>query len=109
MRASRRPGRIGPGQEAERAPGSVTVPVYFHVIRSGTGVGDVTTAQINAQIAGAGNNATPGKREGPTRRSVSRSPASPAQQRRLVHHGDTDPQAEKQRPRPRSAWAEPRH
>ena len=43
--------RADGGQEVERAPGSVTVPVYFHVIRSGTGVGDVTTAQINAQIA----------------------------------------------------------
>ena len=43
--------RADGGQEVERAPGSVTVPVYFHVIRSGTGAGDVTTAQINAQIA----------------------------------------------------------
>jgi Pregnancy-associated plasma protein-A len=39
------------GQEVERAAGSVTVPVYFHVIRSGTGAGDVTDAQIDAQIA----------------------------------------------------------
>ena len=39
------------GQEVERAPGSVTVPVYFHVIRSGSGAGDVTNAKINAQIA----------------------------------------------------------
>jgi len=39
------------GQEVERAPGSVTVPVYFHVIRSGSGAGDVTNAEINAQIA----------------------------------------------------------
>jgi Pregnancy-associated plasma protein-A len=39
------------GQEVERAPGSVTVPVYFHVIRSGSGAGDVTDAKINAQIA----------------------------------------------------------
>ena len=38
------------GQEVERAPGSVTVPVYFHVIRSGSGAGDVTNAEINAQI-----------------------------------------------------------
>jgi len=39
------------GQEVERAPGSVTVPVYFHVIRSGSGAGDVTDSEINAQIA----------------------------------------------------------
>ena len=38
------------GQEVERAPGSVTVPVYFHVIRSGSQAGDVTNAEINAQI-----------------------------------------------------------
>ena len=38
------------GQEVERAPGSVTVPVYFHVIRSGSGAGDVTDSEINAQI-----------------------------------------------------------
>jgi hypothetical protein len=47
----------------ERAPGSVTVPVYFHVIRSGSGAGDVTDAKINAQIAVL-NARTPGKREG---------------------------------------------
>ena len=39
------------GQEVERAPGSVMVPVYFHVIRSGSGAGDVTDSEINAQIA----------------------------------------------------------
>ena len=38
------------GQEVERAPGSLTVPVYFHVIRSGSGAGDVTDAEINDQI-----------------------------------------------------------
>src|SRR4029453_1886830 len=38
------------GQEVERAPGSVTISVRFHVIRSSSGAGDVTDAQINAQI-----------------------------------------------------------
>lgn len=38
---------------AERAPGSVTYPVWFHVINSGTSVsqGNVSDAMINAQIA----------------------------------------------------------
>jgi hypothetical protein len=43
--------RADGGQEVERAAGSVTVPVYFHVIRSGSGVGDVADAKINDQIA----------------------------------------------------------
>ncbi len=32
-------------------PGSVTIPVYFHVITSSTGQGAVSTTQINNQIA----------------------------------------------------------
>ncbi len=32
-------------------PGSVTIPVYFHVITSATGQGAVSTTQINNQIA----------------------------------------------------------
>lgn len=38
---------------AERAPGTVNVPVWFHVINKGTGTsnGDVPDAQINDQIA----------------------------------------------------------
>jgi hypothetical protein len=38
---------------AQRLSGSVTVPVYFHVIRQGTGVsnGDLTTTMINDQVA----------------------------------------------------------
>jgi hypothetical protein len=42
--------RADAGQEVERAPGSVTIPVYFHVIRSSSGAGDVSDAKINAQI-----------------------------------------------------------
>jgi len=40
------------GVSALAAPGSVGVPVYFHVIRKGTGIsnGDVPDSQINAQI-----------------------------------------------------------
>ena len=43
----------GEDVSAERAAGSVTIPVYVHVIRKGTGIanGDVTTAMINNQIA----------------------------------------------------------
>ncbi len=46
-------GRRMKGQEAERAAGTVTIPVYFHVINKGTGVanGDITTAMINDQMA----------------------------------------------------------
>lgn len=32
------------------APGSITIPVYFHVITSSTGAGNVTSTQINNQI-----------------------------------------------------------
>lgn len=41
------------GGNASRAVGSVTVPVYFHVIRSGTGIsnGDIPDSQIADQIA----------------------------------------------------------
>lgn len=41
------------GQDAERAAGSVTVPVWVHVIRKGTGVsnGDITDKMIDDQIA----------------------------------------------------------
>ena len=37
---------------AERAPGTVQIPVVVHVIRKGTGIanGDVPTSQINAQM-----------------------------------------------------------
>jgi hypothetical protein len=40
------------GVSAFSAPGSIGVPVYFHVIRQGTGIsnGDVPDSQINAQI-----------------------------------------------------------
>ncbi|MGC3999059.1 MAG: zinc metalloprotease [Anaeromyxobacter sp.] len=42
-----------PFMAAARAAGSVTIPVYFHVINKGSGTanGDVTSAQINDQIA----------------------------------------------------------
>ncbi|HEX4949326.1 MAG TPA: zinc metalloprotease [Blastocatellia bacterium] len=33
------------------APGSVIIPVYFHIIKSSTGAGNVTSTQINNQIA----------------------------------------------------------
>lgn len=33
------------------ATGSVTIPVYFHIIKSSTGAGTVTSTQINNQIA----------------------------------------------------------
>jgi hypothetical protein len=33
-----------------RLPGSVTIPVWFHVILNSTGAGDVTSVQIQAQI-----------------------------------------------------------
>ena len=53
------------GQEVERAPGSVNVPVYFHVIRSSSGAGDVSNQEIadqinvlNAAYAGSGGGAT---------------------------------------------------
>ena len=41
------------GGSVERAAGSVTVPVYFHVINKGSGIanGDITTQMINDQIA----------------------------------------------------------
>ena len=42
--------RADAGQEVERAAGSVNIPVYFHVIRSNSGAGDVSDAEINAQI-----------------------------------------------------------
>jgi hypothetical protein len=42
--------RASAGLEAERGAGSVSVPVYFHVIYSGT-QGNVTDAQIAEQIA----------------------------------------------------------
>lgn len=44
--------RAAQGFSAERAAGAVTVPVYFHVIRQGSGVanGDVPDSQIAAQI-----------------------------------------------------------
>ena len=42
--------RADAGQEVERAPGSVNVPVYFHVILSSSGAGDVTDDKINDQI-----------------------------------------------------------
>ena len=32
-------------------PGSITIPVYFHVIRGANGEGDVSNARIAAQIA----------------------------------------------------------
>ena len=38
---------------AQRAPGTVTIKVYFHVIRKGTGVanGDIPTSMLDAQIS----------------------------------------------------------
>ncbi|TDM06960.1 MAG: zinc metalloprotease [Ideonella sp. MAG2] len=41
------------GVEVQRAVGSVTIPVWFHVIRKGTGIsnGDVPQSQIDDQIA----------------------------------------------------------
>lgn len=40
------------GGPVSRAPGSVTVPVYFHVINKGTGIanGDVPSTMIDAQL-----------------------------------------------------------
>lgn len=45
--------RAARGGALQRAPGSVTVPVYFHVINQGAGVanGDLPQAQIDAQIS----------------------------------------------------------
>jgi pregnancy-associated plasma protein-A len=42
--------RADAGQEVERAAGSVNIAVHFHVIRSSSGAGDVSDAEINAQI-----------------------------------------------------------
>ncbi len=42
--------RSGPGQSNRRAPGSVTVTVYFHVITSASGAGNVSDEQIQAQL-----------------------------------------------------------
>lgn len=41
------------GADTNRAPGSVTIPVYFHVINKGTGIsnGDIPQSQIDDQIA----------------------------------------------------------
>jgi len=43
--------RASHGAAANRVPGSVTVPVYFHVINQGSGTanGDVPQAQIDQQ------------------------------------------------------------
>jgi len=56
--------RADAGQEVERAAGSVTIPVYFHVIRSSSGAGDVSNQEIadqinvlNAAYAGSGGSA----------------------------------------------------
>ncbi|WP_396269246.1 zinc metalloprotease [Ideonella sp.] len=45
--------RMARGAEVQRAIGSVTIPVWFHVIRSGTGLakGDIPQSQIDDQIA----------------------------------------------------------
>ncbi len=45
--------RMARGAEVQRAVGSVTIPVWFHVIRSGTGLakGDIPQSQIDDQIA----------------------------------------------------------
>jgi hypothetical protein len=40
----------GPSIQAALPAGSVTIPVWFHVIRSGTGAGDVTDTRIAQQI-----------------------------------------------------------
>ncbi|HJV70034.1 zinc metalloprotease [Ideonella sp.] len=41
------------GADTHRAPGSVTVPVWFHVINKGTGIanGDIPQSQIDDQVA----------------------------------------------------------
>jgi hypothetical protein len=41
------------GGDTHRAPGSVTIPVWFHVINKGTGIanGDIPQSQIDDQIA----------------------------------------------------------
>ena len=41
------------GAETHRAPGTVNVPVWFHVINKGTGIsnGDIPQSQIDDQIA----------------------------------------------------------
>jgi hypothetical protein len=44
------PDAATPRVVATRAPGSVTIPVWVHVIRSSTGAGDVSDARIAAQI-----------------------------------------------------------
>ncbi|MBI3858227.1 MAG: zinc metalloprotease [Planctomycetes bacterium] len=48
--AARKPG--GGGGFSPRPPGSISVPVYFHVINKGTGIsnGDIPDSQIAAQI-----------------------------------------------------------
>lgn len=45
--------RMARGAEVQRAVGSVTIPVWFHVIRKGTGIanGDIPQSQIDDQIA----------------------------------------------------------
>lgn len=45
--------RRSKGEETERAAGSVTVNVYWHVINKGTGIanGDIPQSQIDAQIS----------------------------------------------------------
>ncbi|MBQ0936779.1 zinc metalloprotease [Ideonella paludis] len=45
--------RMARGVEVQRAVGSVTIPVWFHVIRKGTGIanGDIPQSQIDDQIA----------------------------------------------------------
>lgn len=46
---ARRAAESGTG-EFLRAPGSVTIPVYFHVIRDSSGNGDVSDSRLDAQI-----------------------------------------------------------
>jgi hypothetical protein len=45
------PNSAGGGSGLRLAPGSVIIPVYFHIIKSATGAGAVTSTQINNQIA----------------------------------------------------------
>jgi hypothetical protein len=90
------------GQANARVPGSVTVPVYFHVINNGSGVsnGDIPQSQIDNQIAvlNAAYAATPFHYElaGVTRTTNSSwykmSPGSPAESdaKNALHTGGAD-------------------